>query len=118
MDLPVALRSNIDYVFCMHENNVANVERLYKSFFGIFQTKNAFSQAFNVITENYGSMVCDNLSRSNRIDECVFWFRAAYPCPSFKMGSQKFWKFHNNFYDKNHTEKDANDENKGCLLLN
>ena len=102
MDLPVALRSNIDFIFCMRENNVANIERLYKSFFGIFQTKYAFSQAFNVVTENYGSMVCDNLSRSNKIDECVFWFRAIYPCPPFRMGSPKFWNFHNTFYDSNH----------------
>ena len=51
MDLPVALRSNIDFVFCMRENNVANIERLYRSFFGIFKTKYLFSQAFSVVTE-------------------------------------------------------------------
>jgi len=117
MDLPVALRSNIDFVFCMQENNVANVERLYKSFFGIFQSKQSFAQAFNVVTENYGSMVCDNLSRSNRIDECVFWFRALYPCPSFRMGSSKFWNFHDTFYDKDHIHNEDNENDNTCLLL-
>ena len=111
MDLPVALKSNIDYVFCMRENNVANIERLYRSFFGIFKTKFSFSQAFSVVTENYGSIVCDNLSRSNKIDECVYWFRAQYPCPLFRMGSAKYWNFHNTFYDNKHnTKKDGDDD--------
>ena len=117
MDLPVALRSNIDYVFCMRENNVSNVERLYRSFFGIFPTKQLFAQAFNVVTENYGSMVCDNLSRSNRIDECVFWFRALHPCPFFRMGSPKFWKFHNKFYDSNHDTKEEHGRNDECQVV-
>ena len=112
MDLPVALRSNIDYVFCMRENNVANIERLYRSFFGIFPTKYSFSQAFSTVTENYGSIVCDNLSRSNKIDECVYWFRALYPCPAFRMGSAKYWNFHNNFYDNNHQSHDNDDDDK------
>ena len=111
MDLPVALRSNIDYIFCMRENNVANIERLYRSFFGIFPTKVSFAQAFGVVTENYGAIVCDNLSRSNRIDECVYWFRALYPCPLFRRGSAKFWKFHNTFYNKKYNQEEDNNNN-------
>ena len=119
MDLPVALRSNIDYIFCMRENNIANIERLYRSFFGIFPNKQSFAQAFGVVTENYGSMVCDNLSRSNRIDECVYWFRVMYPCPPFKMGSSKFWNFHNTFYDNKYNENDeeGKKENNSTPLL-
>ena len=117
MDLPVALRSNVDFVFCMRENNVANIERLYRSFFGIFPTKQSFSQAFSVVTENYGSIVCDNLSRSNRIDECVFWFRALYPCPPFRMGNNKYWTFHNKFYDNNHDNNDDGDDEGGVTMI-
>jgi hypothetical protein len=100
MDLPVSLRSNVDLVFCMRENNLQNVERLYKSFFGIFPTKQIFGQAFNTITENYGAIVVDTLSRSNRIDECVFWYRAPYPCPPFRLGSSNLWRFHEQHYDE------------------
>ena len=117
MDLPVALRSNVDYVFCMRENNVANIERLYRSFFGIFQTKQSFSEAFSVVTENYGSIVCDNLSRSNRIDKCIFWFCALYPCPQFRTGSNHFWKFHRKFYDQDHDKNDDDNDEGGVTLL-
>lgn len=102
MDLPVALRSNIDLVFCMRENNLSNVERLYKSFFGIFPTKQLFAQAFNTITENYGSIVVDTLSRSNKIEECIYWYRAPFPCPSFKLGSPELWRFHQLNYDESY----------------
>jgi Poxvirus A32 protein len=98
MDLPIALRSNIDLVFCMRENNLNNLDRLYKSFFGIFPTKNDFIQAFNKITENYGAIVVDTLSRSNCIQDCVFWYRAEYPCKPFKIGSEEFWQFHYDNY--------------------
>lgn len=109
MDLPVSLRSNIDYVFCMRENNIQNAERLYKSFFGIFSNKNMFIQAFNVITENYGSIVLDNLSRSNRICECVYWFRAPFPPPVFRLGSAKMWKTHQQKYDESRLLEDDHD---------
>jgi Poxvirus A32 protein len=97
MDIPIALRSNIDLVFCMRENNLANLDRLHKAFFGIMP-KNLFVQAFNMITEDYGAIVVDVLSRSNQISECVFWYRAPYPSPPFRVGSDELWKFHDSFH--------------------
>lgn len=112
MDLPIPLRSNIDLVFCMRENNVQNVERLYKQFFGIFPSKQFFAQAFNTITENYGSIVVDTLSRSNKIDECVFWYRAPYPCQSFRLGSANLWRFHDRHYDESYMDGEEEDGSK------
>ena len=118
MDLPIPLRSNIDLVFCMRENNLSNIDRLYKSFFGIFASKELFKQAFNIITENYGSIVIDTLSRSNRVEDCVFWFKAPYPCPLFCMGSSKVWNFHGRFYNEHHDENEdqIKKEVEICLL--
>jgi Poxvirus A32 protein len=107
MDLPIPLRSNIDLVFCMRENNLSNLDRLYKSFFGIFPTKQLFVQAFNMITENYGAIVIDVLSRSNKIEDCIFWYKAPYPCPSFRIGSTDFWNFHLDRYNAAYAEKSA-----------
>ena len=109
MDLPISLRSNIDIVFCLRENNLSNVERLYKSFFGIFPNKTLFTQAFNTITENYGSIVIDALSRSNNIEDCVFWYKSPFPCPPFQMGSAQLWRFHKQYYDET---LDADDESR------
>jgi hypothetical protein len=101
MDLSVTLRTNIDFVFAMKENNIQNIERLYNSFFGIFSSKQLFIQAFNQITENYGCIVLDNLSRSNNITETVYWYRSPYPHIEFKVGNKKIWKLHNKYYDAN-----------------
>uniref|UniRef100_A0A6C0CRB3 Uncharacterized protein n=1 Tax=viral metagenome TaxID=1070528 RepID=A0A6C0CRB3_9ZZZZ len=106
MDLPISLRSNVDYVFCMRENNTHNVERLYNSYFGIFPSKQSFSQAFNIITDNFGSIVLDNLSRSNKIEECVFWHRSPYPSANFRIGGVTFWKTHEQLYDRTRNDDD------------
>lgn len=95
MDLPVSLRSNIDYVFCMKENNLQNIDKLYKSFFGVFPSKSSFTQAFSKMTDNYGSMVLDNTSRSSHLDSCIFWFRAKFPSPEFKLGNSQIWLLNN-----------------------
>jgi hypothetical protein len=99
MDLPISLRSNVDFVFSLKENNLSNVEKLYKSFYGIFPTRAMFSQVFNRITDNFGSIVLDNLSRSSVINETIFWYKAIYPCPSFRLGSEKMWRLNEKYYD-------------------
>lgn len=115
MDLPVVLRSNADYVFCLRENNLQNVEKLYKCFFGIFPSKGMFNQAFAGITENYGSIVLDNTSRSNKINSCVYWFRAPYPSKDFRIGNKKFWKLHNKYYNED-SDQDEDEQNDDLIL--
>ena len=63
MDLPPALRANIDYVFILRENIIQNREKLWKNFFGIFPTFDSFSEVMNACTENYECLVLDNTSK-------------------------------------------------------
>ena len=111
MDLSPDLRSNVDYVFVLRENVIQNRERIYKSFFGIFPTLDMFSQVMNACTENYECLVLDNTSRSNKIEDCVFWYKAAYPIPKFRLGSSALWKYHSKNYNRNHLQ-DANQPKK------
>lgn len=101
MDLPPSLRTNVDYVFIMRENVISNRERLYKSFFGVFPTFNMFQEVMDACTENYGCLVIDNTSKSNNIDDCVFWYKASIR-PPFRIGSQTFWNFHARNYNTRH----------------
>ena len=50
MDVPKAIRSQIDYVFALREPQRAYRENLYKNFFGIFPTYDEFSAAFDACT--------------------------------------------------------------------
>jgi len=99
MDLSPDLRANVDYVFIARENVIQNREKLYKSFFGIFPNFDMFNQVMTACTENYEVLVLDNTSKSNRIEDCVFWYKAKIH-QNFRVGSQQFWNLHQKTYSQ------------------
>lgn len=101
MDLTPDLRANVDYVFILRENVIQNREKLYKAFFGIFPTFDIFNQVMNTCTENYECLVLDNTSKSNRIEDCVYWYKAKIH-KNFRIGSRELWAYHNKHYNPHH----------------
>ena len=101
MDLPPSLRGQIDYVFILRENIIQNREKLYKHFFGIFPTFDAFNEVLTQCTENYECLVLNNRSTSNKIEDVVFCYKAKIN-RKFKMGSPSLWEHHKRNYNKNH----------------
>jgi len=101
MDLSPDLRANVDYVFILRENIIQNREKLYKNFFGIFPSFDMFNQVMTSCTENYECMVLENTSKSNRIEDCVFWYKAGEH-KNFRIGSPSLWAFHNKNYNPRH----------------
>ena len=111
MDLPPDLRANIDYVFILRENIIQNQEKIYKNFFGIFPHVDTFKEVMNACTEGYDCLVLDNTSRSNKISDCVFWYRAK-PNRKFKIGSKELWNYHKKNYDSSNERNDEIDPSK------
>ena len=105
MDLPPALRSNIDYLFVLKENIIQNRQKIYKNFFGIFPTFEAFDQVLTSCTENYECLVLDNSSTSSKIEDVVFWYKAK-PGRTFKVGSSAVWEHHKRNYNPKHDTPD------------
>ena len=101
MDLTPALRANVDYVFILRENVLQNREKLYKSFFGVFPTFDMFNQVMDACTENYECLVLDNTSKSNKIEDCVFWYKGKIR-KNFRIGSPALWNFHKKHYNSGH----------------
>lgn len=101
MDLTPDLRANVDYVFILRENVIQNREKLYKSFFGIFPSFDMFNQVMTACTENYECLVLDNTSKSNKIQDCVFWYKEKIR-KNFRIGSPAIWNYHKNNYNPNH----------------
>tara|TARA_B100001094_G_scaffold302988_1_gene330725 strand:+ start:1602 stop:2414 length:813 start_codon:yes stop_codon:yes gene_type:complete len=100
MDLSPDLRANIDYVFVLRENIIQNREKIFKNFFGIFPNYEMFSQVLNSCTENFECLVLDNTSRSNSIEDVVFWYKANLRPPgTFRIGSPQFWNCHRAKYN-------------------
>ena len=111
MDLPPALRANVDYVFILRENIIQNREKLYKSFFGIFPSFDMFCKVMDACTENYECLVLDNTVKSNKIQDCVFWYKATVR-KNFKVGSPQLWGMHKKMYNSKHADQKEQDAKK------
>jgi hypothetical protein len=109
MAIPPEARTNIDYVFALRENIVDNQKKLYQHFFGIFPKFSQFQDVFIECTEDYSCLVLDNTSKSNKITDCVYWYRAN-PSRKYKVGSPERWQHWDKIYDKNKSSNNDEDE--------
>jgi hypothetical protein len=91
-DLTPDLRTNVDVVFCLKENILNNKERLWKNFFGMFQDFQTFSQTMDALTSDYSAIVLNNRTRSTKLEDQVFWYKANNKLPSFQLCHPVFWK--------------------------
>jgi hypothetical protein len=96
LGIPPNLRTNIDYVFILRDNYIANRKRIYESYAGMFPTFDAFAQIMDQCTENYECLVIHNNSKSNKLVDQVFWYKASSH-PDFKLGSKEFWDLSKNY---------------------
>jgi len=106
MDMPPDLRANIDYLFIFRETTPANHKKLYDQFFGIFPNKDSFVDVLMQCTEDYSCLVLDNTSKSNKIEDVVFWYKAEYPLKKYRIGCEKLWNFHKKHYNPKHDHED------------
>ena len=90
LGIPPSLRTNIDYVFILRENIVSNRKRIYDHYAGMFPTFDVFCQVLSQVTEDYHCMVIDNTTKSNKLEDMVFWYKADDK-PPFRIGSPQFW---------------------------
>ena len=84
------LRTNVDFVFILRENIIGNRRRIYENYAGMFPTFELFCQFMDQCTENFECMVICNSSQSNRLEDQVFWYKAA-DHPPFKLCDSSLW---------------------------
>jgi hypothetical protein len=109
LGIPPTLRTNIDYVFILRENYIANRKRIYDNYAGMFPTFESFCQVMDQCTENYECLVINNNSKSNKLQDQVFWYKADGH-NDFKLGSKEFWELSKGMKDED--EEEAYDPNK------
>jgi len=91
LGVPPALRTNIDYVFVLRENVFSNRKRIYEQYAGMFPTFDYFCQIMDQCTENYECLVIHNGAKSNKIEDQVFWYKAAIQ-GDFRLCAPELWK--------------------------
>ena len=104
LGVPPTLRTNIDYVFILREPYIANRKRIYENYAGMFPTFESFCQVMDQCTENYECLVINNNSKSNRLHDQVFWYKADNH-NDFKLGSKEFWDLSKGFNSDDEEEK-------------
>jgi len=104
LGIPPTLRTNIDYVFILRENYIANRKRIYENYAGMFPTFESFCQVMDQCTENYECLVINNNSKSNQLRDQVFWYKADSH-GDFRLGSKEFWELSKSIGDDDEEEK-------------
>lgn len=95
LGIPPNLRTNIDYVFILREPYINNRKRIYENYAGMFPTFESFCQVMDQCTENFECLVINNNSKSNKLTDQIFWYKAS-PHGEFKLGSREFWEISKN----------------------
>ena len=104
LGIPPTLRTNIDYVFILRENYIANRKRIYENYAGMFPTFESFCQVMDQCTENYECLVINNNSKSNKLQDQVFWYKADSH-NDFRLGSKEFWELSKGMNSDDEDEK-------------
>lgn len=110
LGVPPNLRTNIDYTFILREPYIANRKRIYENYAGMFPTFESFSQVMDQCTENYECLVVSNNSKSNKLEDQVFWYKASAH-GSFKLGSREFWELSKDICSDDEDENDMYNPN-------
>ncbi len=95
LGVPPIMRTNIDYVFILRENYLSNRRKIYENYAGMFPTFELFCEVMDNCTENYECLVIDNNSKSNKLQDQVYWYRAEKH-PDFHLGHREFWEISRN----------------------
>ena len=91
LGIPPNLRTNIDYVFILREPYLTNRKRIWENYASMFPTLESFCSVMDQTTENYECLVINNNTKSNKLNDQIFWYKAENR-PNFKLGSKEFWE--------------------------
>jgi hypothetical protein len=117
MGIPPDLRNNVDWVFILRENIHKSKKKLYENWAGIFPKFDMFDSVLNQCTENFECIVIKANSNSNKIEECVFWYKAE-PHEDCKLCLPKYWEMDQqiNMKKQQHQTETIDENEEVCIL--
>lgn len=83
------LRMQVDYVFILRNNILVERRKLHNNYCGMMDW-DTFESVMSACTENYGCIVIDNTTQSNKLEDQVFYYRAE-PHDGLKLCHENFW---------------------------
>ena len=104
MDVKPVIRTNVDGTFILRESNRKNRQKLWENYAGIIPTFDMFCQIMDQITDDYTALYIHNATTSNKLEDCLFWFKATPIPKGFKFGCKDYWNFHFKRYNVDYVE--------------
>jgi hypothetical protein len=105
LGVPPVLRTNIDYTFILREPNGSNRRKIWEHYASMFTDFQMFERVMVTCTENFECLVVNNNSKSNRLQDQVFWYKAL-PRPEFRLGSAELWEMSKKMESMNEEEEE------------
>ena len=104
MDVKPVIRTNIDGTFILREPNLKNRRALWENYASIIPDFSIFCEILDQITDDYTALFILNQTQSNKLEDCVFWYKAKPVPDSFKFGAPDYWMFHEQRFDTNYID--------------
>ena len=91
LGMPPTMRSNIDFTFILRENGFQNRRKIFENYASMFNSFELFSTVMDQCTNNYECLVINNTTKSNRLEDQVFWYKAPPSTEPFKLCNSQYW---------------------------
>lgn len=104
IDIKPALRACIDGTFILRETNEKFRKNLYENYASVIPTYHEFKSLMDQLTGDYTALFIDNRSTSNKVEDCVFYYKADISRidPNFKFGAPEYHQFSESRYNKDY----------------
>lgn len=104
MDVKPVIRTNVDGTFILREPNLRNRKSLWENYAGVIPDFSLFCDILDQLTDDYTALYIHNATKSNKLEDCIFFYKATPPPKDFKFGCPDFWNFHFARYNPNYVE--------------
>lgn len=90
MEIPPIFRAQTDYVFILRNNLIRDKKSLHENYAGMVEYA-VFEHLMNIFTEDHGVLVIDNTTKSNKIEDQIFYYKAE-PHPNLRLCDDRLWR--------------------------
>lgn len=92
VDIKPVIITTTDMAFIGREANTRNRKIIYEKYASIIPTYDMFCALMDKFTDDHGFLVIKNIGSSNKIEDCVFYWKPIPP-PKFKFGCADYREF-------------------------
>jgi hypothetical protein len=99
LDVRPTVRVCIDGCFILRETNIKTRKAIFENYAGVIGDFSLFCDLMDSLTNDFCALYIHNTSTSNKIEDCVFWYKARPVPKNFKLGCAEYWAFHNERFE-------------------